>query len=108
SSAARLRGVRARQISQKSADTLDRLVQVLEAVGVRNADVILAERAKAGAGDRRDSGAVQKLGLQCLAVEACAGDVGERVKGAARVGAAYPRQAVQRGDHHLAPFGESA
>src|ERR1700691_4592682 len=81
-------GVALRQIAEEVADPRDRLGQVCEAVGVREPHIAFAMGAKAGARDRRDPGLFQQLRLEFLGVVAGAGDVGEGVEGAARVGAA--------------------
>src|SRR5271154_3227363 len=97
-----------RQIAEKSPNPLDRLAKSLEAVGVRDSDIVLAEGTKTGAGDRRDPGLVEQLGLQGFCVVAGAGHVGKGIERAAGIGAAYARQRVERLYHHLAALGKGA
>ena len=81
------------QVAEKIADPRDRLVDGVEAVGVGEAEIALAMRAEAGAGDGRDAGLFEQLRSGTCGVEAGAGDVGEGVEGAARIGAAEAGQA---------------
>src|SRR5437764_15211196 len=61
--AARLSGLAARQVAEEVADALDRLGDRLQAIGVGKPDVVIAERAEAGAGDRRQPGPREKFPL---------------------------------------------
>src|SRR6185437_13727630 len=94
------------QVAEEVTNAGNRLGQIVEAVRIRKPHIALAVHAKAGAGDRRDPGLVQKLGLEFLGVVAGAGDVRERVERAARVGAAKAGEGVERGDDHLPPLGK--
>src|SRR5258707_2265720 len=89
---------RRREVAEKVADALDRFGDCLEAVGIGKPNVVLAEGAEAGAGDRRHPGLVEQLGLEAAGVVAGAGDALEGVESAARRDAANARQAVQRRD----------
>src|SRR3546814_8320936 len=52
---------RQRPASQAGADAVDGLADVLDAVGVGEADIAFAELPEAGAGDRRDAGFFEEL-----------------------------------------------
>ena len=95
--------VLARQVAEKAPDALDRLGDRLEAVGIREADIVLAEGAETGAGDRRHPGVIEQLALKAAGVEPGPGNIGKGVERAARLGTADARQAVQRRDDDLAP-----
>src|SRR5260370_27950672 len=86
------RGVR--QIAEEVADPIDRLGDRLKAVGIGEADIILAERAKAGPGYRRHPGLVEQPALKAASIMAGAGDVGEGVERAAGPGTADSGRAV--------------
>src|SRR4029079_4161398 len=64
-------------IAQQGGETLDGLADVLDRVGVGEADVALPVDAEAGAGHRCHAGGLQHLVLQLARVQAGAGDVGE-------------------------------
>ena len=67
---------------QESAHAAQRLADLLEAAGVTEADVALAERAEGGAGDGGDADLVQELVLELARAQARARDVGEGGEGA--------------------------
>src|SRR5207302_3309977 len=69
-----------RKVAEKLADAFDRLADRLDAAGVGKAQVILAERAKAGAGDRCHPGFVEELALHFPGAVAGAGDVREGIE----------------------------
>src|SRR5437660_12787656 len=93
-------------IAEEAANPLHCLADRLEAVGIGKPDLILAERAKAGTGDRRHPLRVEQPALEGAGVIAGPRYVGEGVEGAARRGAADPGEAVERGDDHLAALGK--
>src|SRR6266700_4457967 len=95
-----------RPVAEKAPNALDRLGDRLEAVGVGEPDIILAERAKAGAGDRRHPFFVEQPALESAGVVPGPGNVGEGVEGTARLGAADPGKPVERRGDHLAALGE--
>src|SRR3546814_14460023 len=79
---------RQRPASQAGADAVDGLADVLDAVGVGEADIAFAELPEAGAGDSRDAGFFEVIVLQRLGREAGAFDIGEgrEITGEGRVG----------------------
>src|SRR3546814_18483726 len=87
-----------RPASQAGADAVDGLADVLDAVGVGEADIAFAELPEAGAGDRRDAGFFEELVLQRPGREAGALDIGEGVEGAAGIDTTKARDLVQCGD----------
>src|SRR3954465_2414490 len=88
-------------LRQQIAHALQCLADVVDAVGVAEAQVALTPGAEAGTGDRRDAGLFQQTVLQRVGVEACAGDVGEGVEGAAGSAAANAGQRVEALDDDL-------
>src|SRR5579864_1398200 len=64
----------ARPVAEKAANPLHRLADRLEAVGIGKPDVILAECAKAGAGDRRHPFLVEQPALKGAGVHAGPGN----------------------------------
>src|SRR5436190_21909906 len=101
-----LRRVAARQVAEETADTVDRFEDVLHAVGVGKPQIPFAERAEAGAGDRRDADLFEQFALQAACVVAGLRNVWERVEGAAGIGAAYAWEGVEGGNDCGAALGE--
>jgi hypothetical protein len=95
-----------RSVPEEAGDAVDRLLDVGDRVGVREANVAFALIAEAGAGHQRDPGLVQQLVLQLARGVAGAGDVGKRIEGAARAHAAKTRERVQALEDHPAPVVE--
>src|SRR5438132_589940 len=58
-----------RQIAEKAANALERLLDRLAAGGIGKPHIVLAEVTKAGPGDRRDSGLVEEAALEAPGVE---------------------------------------
>src|SRR5689334_19728599 len=103
-----LRRIAMRRVTEKAPDALDRLGDRLKTVGVGESDIVLSERTEAGAGDRRHALLVEQFALETAGIVPGPGNIREGVERTTRIDAAYARQAVERSDDDLAPFGEGA
>ena len=81
----------ARPTEQQLAHGRERRLEVLQRVGVRQAQVALAVGAEGGAGEHGDAGLVEQAVGEVLGVQAGRADVGEGVEGALRLDAARRR-----------------
>src|SRR5947209_423483 len=82
---------------EERSHAVERGADVVEAVGVGEADVALAVGAEGAAGQRRNAGLVEKAVLHRDRVHTRGADVGEGVEGARGRSTANARQGVQAG-----------
>src|ERR671933_3058783 len=91
---------------QQDAHAVQRQVDVVQRVGVAEADEALAVAAEGGARQARDAGLLEQGVGQLAAAEAGAGDVREGVEGAVGFEAAHARQRIQAPHDRRAAPGE--